>query len=123
MNGNSVLLDSNAIIAALDGNPIVTELIHQRILFISFITELEVQSYQKLSSEELKTVTNFLGECIIVDSNAEIKKRAVELRIKYKLKLPDAIIAATASYLDLPLISADKAFSKLEEIQSIRFLA
>lgn len=122
MNGNSVLLDSNAIIAALNGNKIVIELIHQRILFVSFITELEVQSYQKLSSEELKTVQNFIGECIVVDPNAEIKKRAVEYRIKYKLKLPDAIIAATAVYLELPLISADRAFGKIDEIKSIRFI-
>ena len=78
MNGNSVLLDTNAIIAALDGNKIITELIDQRILFISFITELEVQSYQKLSSEELKTVKNFVGECIVVDLNADIKKKAIE---------------------------------------------
>ncbi len=123
MNGNKVLLDSNAIIASLDGNKIAIELIHQRVLFISFISELEVQSYQKLSAEELRVIRNFLAECIIVDPNTEIKKGAIALRIKYKLKLPDAIIAATASYLDLPLISADKAFGKVDEIQSIRFLA
>ena len=122
MNGNSVLLDSNTLIAALDGNKIVVELIHQRILFISFITELEVQSYQKLTAEELAIVRNFLGDCIIVDANSDIKKSSIELRIKYKLKLPDAIIAATASYLNLPLISADKAFGKINEIQSIRFI-
>lgn len=122
MNGDSVLLDSNAIIAALDGNKIAIELIHQRILFTSFISELEVQSYQKLSAEELKIVKNFLAECIVIDPNTEIKKRAIAFRIKYKLKLPDAIIAATASYLDLPLISADKSFGKVNEIQSIRFL-
>jgi predicted nucleic acid-binding protein len=41
--------------------------------------------------------------------------------MKYRLKLPDAIIAATCYYLDLPLVSADKIFSKVEEITLIRF--
>ena len=54
------------------------------------------------------------GNSVLLDS--------IELRIKYNLKLPDAIIAATASYLNLPLISADRAFGKINEIQSIRFI-
>ncbi len=39
---------------------------------------------------------------------------AVDLRLRYKLKLPDAIIAATAAHLGIPLITADKSFAKLK---------
>lgn len=56
-----------------------------------------------------------------MDINSEIKKKAVDIRLKYALKLPDAIIAATCYYLDMPLISGDKVFSKVEEITLIRF--
>ncbi len=32
------------------------------------------------------------------------------------MKLPDAIIAATAIHLQIPLITADKDFEKVEEL-------
>lgn len=35
---------------------------------------------------------------------------------KYKIKLPDAIIAATAIYLDLPLVTFDEDFKQIEEL-------
>ena len=83
---------------------------------------MEIQCFQKLSSVELKTIKGFLQECVILDLNSEIKKKAIEFRIKYKLKLPDAIIAATTNYLDLPLVSSDKIFLKVEELNLVRFL-
>lgn len=122
MSGNNILLDTNAIIAVLDGHPVAKEIINHNILHISFITELESLSYQKLTSEDRYLIRNFLDECILLELNTEIKKVTINLRIKYKLKLPDAIIAATANYYQLPLVSADKVFSKVREIETIRFI-
>jgi predicted nucleic acid-binding protein len=31
------------------------------------------------------------------------------------MKLPDAIIAATAAYLDIPLVTGDKQFERLKD--------
>jgi predicted nucleic acid-binding protein len=122
MSGNNILLDTNAIIAVLDGHPVAKEIINHNILHISFITELESLSYQKLTIEDRYLIRNFLDECILLELNTEIKKVTINLRIKYKLKLPDAIIAATANYYQLPLVSADKVFSKVREIETIRFI-
>jgi len=122
MNGRNLLLDTNAIIALLDGNKIVIELANNNILHISFVSELESLSYQKLTAQEKTVIQNLLDDCIIIELNSEIKKLTVILRTKYKLKLPDAIIAATAYYYQLPLISADKAFSKVNEIELVQFL-
>lgn len=47
----------------------------------------------------------------------EVKKKTIELRKKYNIKLPDAIIAATAIENDLTLITADKGFEKVEELK------
>lgn len=121
MSGNSVLLDTNAVVALLDGNSIVTSLLDGNVLYISFITELESLSYQKLSPTETKTVESFINDCIVLELNSEIKRAAIALRRKYKLKLPDAIIVGTALYHKLPVISADKTLSKIEEIEVIRF--
>jgi len=61
-------------------------------------------------------ISELLGECIIIDINAKIKELTIKYRKAYKLKLPDSIIAATSSYLDIPLITADIGFKKLEEL-------
>lgn len=121
MSGNNILLDTTAIIAVLDGHPVAKEIINHNILHISFITELESLSYQKLSTEDRYLIRNFLDECILLELNTEIKK-AKQFVFRYKLKLPDAIIAATANYYQLPLVSADKVFSKVKEIETIRFI-
>ena len=51
--------------------------------------------------------------------NAHIKAQTIKLRKKYKIKLPDAIIAATAITYELPLVSADQGFSQIEELDFI----
>ena len=122
MSGNNILLDTNAIIAVLDGHSIAKEIINNNILHISFITELEALSYQKLSASDRNLIQSFLSDCILLELNPEIKKNTIDFRIAYKLKLPDAIIAATANYYQLPSVSADKVFSKVKEIEIIRFI-
>ncbi|MHB2227148.1 PIN domain-containing protein [Calditrichota bacterium LG24] len=53
--------------------------------------------------------------------NSKIKEIAMDIRNKKRLKLPDAINAATALYLNIPLITADKEFDVLEEPQVILY--
>ena len=45
-----------------------------------------------------------------------IKKTTIGLKQKYTIKTADAIIAASAIYLNLPLVTADKSFKKIQEI-------
>lgn len=53
--------------------------------------------------------------------NNNIKEKYVDIRKKYKLKLPDAIIAATAIVSNIPLISADKQFQTVRELTLVAF--
>jgi predicted nucleic acid-binding protein len=53
--------------------------------------------------------------------NQEIKLETIKIKQKHKIKLPDAIIAATAIYFNMPLVSADKDFSKVSNLQCILF--
>ena len=53
--------------------------------------------------------------------NSEIKNKAVFLRRKHRTKLPDAIIIATALYLNLPLVTADSDFKKIDDIRLIYY--
>lgn len=121
MSGNSLLLDTNAVIALLDGNEIMAELCNESHIFLSFVTELEIQSYQKLTAAESRIIKQFLSDCIIIDLSSAIKRKTIEFRSYYKIHLPDALIAATSFNLDIPLVSADKIFERVQEIDLLKF--
>jgi predicted nucleic acid-binding protein len=50
-----------------------------------------------------------------------LKKTTIRFRKDYKLKIPDAIIAATANYLNLPILTADYAFKSITELTTILY--
>ncbi len=54
--------------------------------------------------------------CTIKQSNDAIKKEVIRLRRNNAIKLPDCIVAASSIYLDIPLMTADRGFLKLEEL-------
>ncbi len=95
------------------------EKISEGLFLISFVTELELLSYPHLTTTEEKVIRNFLNDITIVDINPEIKLHTISLRTKYKLKLPDAIIAATAMYKDAALITFDIQLKKVKEINML----
>ncbi len=115
MSGNSIFLDTNILIYLLQGDQKIAELIDNKTFTISFITELELLSIPA-NPTQLKKIKSLLKECYILNINDEIKKNTIDFRNKYNVKLPDAIVASTAHYLDLPLITADKGFKKIEEL-------
>ncbi len=60
----------------------------------------------------------------ILDINNEDNKLInliIQIRKDYRLKLPDAILAATVILSNSDLITNDKAFQKLQEITVITF--
>jgi predicted nucleic acid-binding protein len=113
MSGNSFVLDTNIVLYLLSGNTTVAEIVDGSQCYISFITQLELLGYKGISSREQQKVKAFLVDCIIVDITEEIKKNTIALKQKYQIKLPDCIIAATAQFLEIPLLTADKGFIKL----------
>ncbi|RYY08987.1 MAG: PIN domain-containing protein [Chitinophagaceae bacterium] len=64
-------------------------------------------------------MNQFLANQIVLEYIPEIKQIVVAIRSQKKLKLPDAIIAATAIYLDIPLVSSDKAFKNIDGLKFI----
>ena len=121
MSGNSLLIDTNIALYLLNGDTTIAELLNGRDVHVSFITELELLGFQDIKEEDRSIIEELLNNCIIVDLNQAIKRITVDLKQKYKLKLPDAIIAATSIYMNLPLISADKDFERISDLQFIRY--
>ncbi|HCN37623.1 MAG TPA: VapC toxin family PIN domain ribonuclease [Bacteroidetes bacterium] len=121
MNGINVLTDTNIIIYLTNGNNDVANLLSDKKIYISEITELECLSYKELKNEDLKILNNLFEEIVILKLNDEIKKFTILLKRKYSLKLPDAIIAATSIVFNYPLLTADKKFRQIEELNLIYF--
>ncbi|HRI48175.1 MAG TPA: type II toxin-antitoxin system VapC family toxin, partial [Ignavibacteriaceae bacterium] len=115
------LVDTNIILYLLGGDKTIIPILENKNLFISFISELELLSYINLTNKELSVVKNFLSECSILDINSKIKEHAIEIKRKYKLKLPDTIVLATSQYLNIQILSADNQFNQVKEIDLIYY--
>ncbi len=119
MNGNSVVLDTNIVLYLLNGDQILSELLYQKKLYLSFISQLELLGYKGISAKQQLQVSKFIQECVVIDINEEIKTEAIEIRKQTKLKLPDTIVLATARFLSLPLITSDQDFKEIESPEII----
>lgn len=114
-----MLIDTNIALYLLAGDTTLRDLFHDRSVSVSFGTELELLSYPSLSEEERASVQDFLGDCVIFDLNDPTKHRAIQLRRRHELTLPDAIIAATAAVSSQPFLTADQDFEALEASLSL----
>ena len=116
MSGGDFLIDTNILVYILQGNPRVQYFAGEDVLTLSCVSEVEMLGKFQISEEEKETVTQMLSGCSIVDINDPIKRYAIGLRQRYRIKLPDALIAATAMQQNLTLVTADKEFSKISEL-------
>lgn len=108
MNGK--LVDTNILIylskRKLEFEQVATS---QAKLFISVITYMEVLGYRFENDLEKQTITRLCEYFPVIHLNSEIIEKVVSIRQKHKIKLPDAIILATALTGDLDLITANVA--------------
>ncbi|MFC5282206.1 PIN domain-containing protein [Pedobacter alpinus] len=115
MNGNNIFVDTNILLYLLSGDETITEILHKKSIFISFVTELELLGFSKLTFDEESQIKELLNQLTIIDINNEIKKHTIKFRKSYILKLPDLIIASTAYFLNQPLFKADHQFTQISE--------
>lgn len=116
MSGTSYLVDTNIVLYLLGGDQTLAGLLTGASVFVSEISEIELLSYPDITPQEEVKINEFLQEVSIIEMNAAIKAFTIDLRRKYRLKMPDSIIAATAQHWNLPLLSADQKMERVEEI-------
>lgn len=115
MSGIDCILDTNALIYLLDGRPCVKPYL-SRYIGVSVISELELLSFHDITDDDVERIKDMLCDCAIVPLNEDVKRLTCALRRKYKVHLPDAIVAAASA---VPLITADKGFRRIAEIDTI----
>jgi predicted nucleic acid-binding protein len=118
-NKQTILLDTYALINFLSGELLETEIVDGRRITISEITEMEIQCNAALNSSERILLKEFLGECIIIRLNEEIKDLAIKIRLSTRMKLMDSIIAASAQWTKLVLVTGGEKFDSVKTIDLI----
>jgi|SRR6185503_757722 len=104
--GQGFLIDTNIIIdfqtrsIPKKGQDYVASAIDLKFV-ISFVSYIEVLGYKNVSEE----MENFVSLAEVIELNKSIIDQTILLRKKYKIKLPDALIAATAMVHNLVLLS------------------
>ncbi len=119
MNGTEFLADTNAIIYLLKGNECMRPYLKTRIA-VSVISFMELLSFPGITEQEEKNIRSFIDLCELHSLNDSIMEQTIRLRRQYRIKLPDAIIAATSIYNDLPLITADMGFINVDGLRVVR---
>ena len=71
---------------------------------ISVITKIEVLGFNA-PEQHYTILSDFINDAIVFDLSNNLVEASIVIRKKYKTKLPDAIIAATALVYDLIVIS------------------
>ena len=72
---------------------------------ISVITEIELLCWKTATEKDLDVIQRFIAEVSVFELDQEIKLITSSIRRKNKIKLPDAIIAATALRHELTLLT------------------
>lgn len=115
MSGNRrFILDTNAIISLLTGNiDLAKRLDNADYVGISIISYFEFLVFEDLTEKDRYCFYTFCEKVEVIPLNNENKQfesHVVNYR-NHRLKLPDAIIAATATASDAILITNDSHFS------------
>lgn len=109
-----LVLDTNAVLYLLGGR--LAEPLPEGRYFASVITEMELLSYPSLDAAEEERVREFLTEIALIELTQEVKEAAIRIRRQHALKLPDAIISATALTLEAELATSDRDLLRIPEL-------
>lgn len=124
--GMKYLWDSNIAIYYLQqqfpktAEILVDNLAKESQIAISAISEIELLCWKTATDCDLKILNEFIRDCFVIELEQAIKLRTAEIRKKYNIKLPDAIIAATAIVYGLSLVTRnEKDFTQIEGLSII----
>jgi len=112
-----LLLDTNAIVDFLKqkNDPLeLSSLILEHECFVSVIVKLELLKYPEITPSEEYAITEFLQFVPIIPLNEAIENETIALSRATKLKLPDAIIGATAIVYNAKVVTRDPHFLKCQ---------
>jgi predicted nucleic acid-binding protein len=118
MTGIDFLVDTNILVYLHEARPEVLAFIDYS-WSCAVISEMELLGTPNIYTIEKQKLQALLNDCIIFSFDNDIKKIAIKIRQTKKIKLTDAIIAATAIHYNLPLVTADTGFKNISGLTVI----
>jgi len=98
----------------------VDELLSKETPTISVISEIELLCWKTATEKDMNVLHSFIHDAFVIELEQSIKEKTAEIRKVHKIKLPDAIIAATALVYGLTLITRNvNDFKKINGLQII----
>lgn len=79
MNGISLLSDTNPLIYLLDGNIEVAEILDEKQVWLSVISELELFGKRGLSKSDIREINALLDSCFIAELSPQVKRIVKEI--------------------------------------------
>lgn len=123
--GPRYLLDSNTVIDYIarlhpeNGRQWLNKIVDEEII-VSVITQIEVLSFDPGKDDNYPVLVDFFETANIFDLTGDVISKTIQIRQKQKIKLPDAVIAATALCNDFTLVTRDvKDFKNVKGLQVI----
>lgn len=83
----------------------IDELLINKQPIISVITEIELLCWKTSKEEDLKVLRDCINDTLVIELDQDIKFKTADIRKAHRIKLPDAIIAATANVYHLTLLT------------------
>ncbi len=124
MEQQKYLADTNAVIDYLGkklpgkGMAFMNDVIDE-IPNVSVITKIELLGFNG-AEDYYQLLVDFVNDATVIDLTDDIVERTITVRKKHKIKLPDAIIAATALVYKLTIISNNnRDFSNIKGLKTI----
>lgn len=119
-----MILDTNIVIGLFKNEPSLVhwfnQVRHSHPISISSVTRAEVLSEPKSTAAQRKRIATFLTLFRSISFDDEVADLVAQLRRTYpKLRVPDAAIAATALSKDIQLVTRDRGFQKVRELELI----
>ena len=106
MSGNRLLLDTNILIYLSKQELKLEDFASEDdVLFISVISLMEAKGYQFSNKKEETIIDSLCENLIKAHLTDDVIETVISLRKKHNIKLPDAIILATAIENNLQLIT------------------
>ena len=121
MSGVNFLIDTNIVIYLTQRRLKISDFSRQGgSLYISSISYIETLGYSFQNQDEEKEVTEFCETFERIFLTKEIERQTILIRKSNKIKLPDAIIAATAMVYNLILVTHN--VDDFKNIQGLKIL-
>lgn len=113
--GSGYLLDTNICLYFLNRSltpsayEFVSAILDTQGIRISVVTQIELLGFRFPSDEEKTATESLVNDAMILTLNEAVVLKTIAIRRQYRIKLPDAIIAATALVHGLTLVTRNVA--------------